>query len=119
MITEYIKGLHILGEITSVETEFLTDDIMFKTIIDKAIFDESLNKLGEVYHSFDNKGFTAAICLTESHIATHTWPEYNRLTFDVFLSNYQNNNDDKTRKIVDIIIKHFKSDSYSTVEITR
>jgi S-adenosylmethionine decarboxylase len=51
-----------------------------------------LTKVGEVYHNFLGGGYTGVVCLTESHLSIHTWPEQNYLTFDVFLSNYLKDN---------------------------
>eukprot|EP01035_Chromulina_nebulosa_P023121 gene23121-29959_t len=64
-------------------------------VFDALIVSLALTKTGEVYHTFDNGGFTASVCLTESHVSIHTWPEYNLATFDVFLSNFRNDNSDK------------------------
>lgn len=65
--------------------------------------------VGEVFHDFPNGGFTAVVCLTESHLSIHTWPEHNYLTFDVFLSNYLLDNREKTREIFDSVKKFFSA----------
>lgn len=95
----YTPGLHIIAEFDSNNTAILTSSASFKKYIDNAISANGLNKLGEFYHEFQGGGFTAVVCLTESHIAIHTWPEYGRVTYDVFLSNYQNVNNGKAELI--------------------
>jgi len=72
----------------------LKNGIVIKHLFDSLIVEHKLSKVGEVYHQFQNSGFTAMVCLTESHISIHTWPEFNRVTFDVFLSNFMNYNND-------------------------
>ena len=67
---------------------------MVRSFLNEAVSRSGLSKVGEVFHGFDNAGYTGVICLTESHISIHTWPEFNLVTFDVFLSNFMNYNDD-------------------------
>ncbi len=105
----YSPGLHFIGDIEAENVAPMFDAKACKTLIDALITKHGLNKVGEVYHSFDNAGFTAAICLTESHISVHTWPEYGRVTFDVFLSNYENNNDGKGEDIFNEISAYFSA----------
>src|SRR5690606_35784047 len=99
ILNKYKKGLHILGELSSNDTNTLSDMESFKVFIEKIIVENSLEQLGSVHHKFDVGGFTSVICLSESHIALHTWPEFNMATFDVFLCNYSRNNDQKTKLI--------------------
>lgn len=105
----YQPGLHLIGDLESQHTQALSDTAACKELIDRLITHHGLTKVGEIYHSFDGGGYTATICLTESHIAIHTWPEYGKVTFDVFLSNFRHNNDHKGESIFDAITKHFEA----------
>lgn len=95
----YQSGLHILAELKSERTDLLSASDSLRIHFDEMIRHHDLNKLGEVYHEFPGGGFTGVVCLTESHIAIHTWPEFGFVTFDVFLSNYSKNNDAAGRSI--------------------
>ncbi|HLZ88673.1 MAG TPA: S-adenosylmethionine decarboxylase, partial [Puia sp.] len=44
-------------------------------------------------------GFTAVVCLSESHISVHTWPEHGRVNLDIYLSNHLRDNDGTTRAL--------------------
>ena len=90
----YKPGLHLISEFKVRNTDILKDSANLKNYLDLIILQNGLTKVGEVYHEFDGGGFTAVICLTESHISIHTWPEFNRVTFDVFLSNFMKYNND-------------------------
>ena len=100
----YKPGLHILAEFKSTEHSKLHSSPECHQFFDGVIQKYALQKVGEVYHDFENGGFTAVVCLTESHISIHTWPEYDFATFDVFLSNYQQENDEKVRAIYQEVI---------------
>ena len=90
----YKPGLHLISEFKVQNASILKDCAELKKYLDAVILQNGLTKVGEVYHEFEGGGYTAVICLTESHISIHTWPEFNRVTFDVFLSNYMNYNND-------------------------
>lgn len=115
----YIPGLHILSEFTSENIEILNCSLKFRDFLTDAITEHQLHKVGEVWHDFEGGGFTAVVCLTESHISIHTWPEYGLATFDVFLSNYQHVNDGKARKLYDSIIAFYGATELQKNEIKR
>ncbi len=115
----YKPGLHILSEFTSDHVELLRCSLQFRNFLANAIATHQLNKVGEVWHDFEGGGFTAVVCLTESHISIHTWPEYKLATFDVFLSNYQQVNDDKATSLYDSIISFYEGIELQKNEIKR
>lgn len=115
----YTPGLHIIAEFESKHADKLTSSSVFKIFVDKAIANHGLNKLGEFYHDFENGGFTAVVCLTESHIAIHTWPEYNRVTYDVFLSNYMQVNNGKAEAIAAQLEQLFEAEKVNQNRIER
>lgn len=115
----YNPGLHILSEFISDKTEQLTSFHDSKTLFNKLITENSLKKVGEVYHDFPNGGFTAVICLTESHLSIHTWPEFKLATFDIFLSNYQKDNTEKVKAIYNAVLNFFDGEELKKTEIVR
>lgn len=115
----YRPGLHILSEFTSEKITLLTSSIPCRMLFDQLIADHGLSKVGEVYHDFEKGGFTAVICLTESHLSIHTWPEYKLATFDVFLSNYQKDNSAKVKAIYESVLAFFEGTEKQKTEIIR
>ncbi len=114
----YKPGLHILSSFSS-SKEHLVDLNGVRTLFNALISELGLEKVGEVYHEFPNGSFTAVVCLTESHISIHTWPEYEHATFDVFLSNYQKDNSDKVKTIYERTLSHFDGKELNKQEIKR
>lgn len=101
-----IPGLHIIANFQTHDSSKLKDYSAFKTFIESQIHELGLTSVGEVYHNFPGGGYTAVLCLTESHLSLHTWPEHNYLTFDVFLSNYLKDNRNTTQALYEAV-KHF------------
>ncbi|MBW4888303.1 S-adenosylmethionine decarboxylase [Mucilaginibacter sp. HMF5004] len=115
----YQPGLHILVEFSVSNILSLSTSVNCKVFFDRLIVDHSLEKVGEVYHDFDGAGFTAVVCLTESHLSIHTWPEFNLATFDIFLSNYQKDNSDKVRAIYSDVLEFFEATEMKKTELVR
>ena len=100
-----IPGLHIVANLGT--NKALDQFSEFREFIDTCIVDLSLTKVGEVYHNFDGGGYTGVVCLTESHLSIHTWPEKKYLTFDVFLSNHLRDNRSITRELYRRVLVFF------------
>jgi S-adenosylmethionine decarboxylase len=104
-----VVGTHILVNAKSPSIELLNDKQPFEDFILKTIDEFDLVQVGHVFHDFDGGGFTSVICLTESHLAIHTWPEFNYYTCDVYLCDYTRNNYELTVKLASAIKLYFKS----------
>ncbi|HET9056666.1 MAG TPA: S-adenosylmethionine decarboxylase [Chitinophagaceae bacterium] len=115
----YSPGLHIVAELSSTNPVILADSALVKSLLDEQIQKFSLNKLGEVYHNFEPGGFTAVICLSESHISLHTWPEYKRVNLDIYLSNFKRVNDGVSQQIFDELVAYFEASIISKQLIRR
>ena len=115
----YNPGLHILSEFSSEKTEQLSSFHDCKALFNSLIKLNGLEKIGEVYHDFPDGGFTAVICLTESHLSIHTWPEFKLATFDIFLSNYQKDNTQKVKDIYAAVLRFFEGIEIQKTEVVR
>ena len=116
---EYNPGLHILAEFSTERHELLYSSTSCRKLFGDLISSYGLAKVGEVYHDFENGGFTAVVCLTESHLSIHTWPEFKLATFDIFLSNYQKDNSEKVKAIYKEVLVFFEGTEKQKTELTR
>lgn len=106
-MTTYQPGNHIVATLLTTHTAKLDVYEGCKIVIDELISACNLSNLGEVYHNFTPAGFTAIICLSESHIAIHTWPEFGKVNLDIYLSNFERNNDGTVTLIFNRLVAFF------------
>ena len=115
----YSPGLHKLLTLQVSETNKLTDSNAFARFTDSILEKYQLEKLGSTIYDFENQSFTIAVCLKESHICIHTWPEYKQLTLDVYLCNYLQDNTSKVKAISLDYIQFFNATIIKDIEINR
>lgn len=114
-----VTGTHILINATSTDIVRLKNNEQFKEFILKKIEAHQLFQVGSVFHSFSNGGFTGVVCLTESHLAVHTWPELNYYTADIYLCDYSRNNNNLAHDMCNEIKSYFSSTNIKEQIITR
>lgn len=117
--TSYNPGLHKLLTLDVQRNHLLTDCNAFKTFSLSIINKYDLEIVGISEHSFDEGGFTVAICLKESHICIHTWPEFNQLTLDIYLCNYLKDNTEKVEKLGNDFKKYFEAKVLNETNVLR
>jgi S-adenosylmethionine decarboxylase len=105
----YNAGTHLIATLHTSNTALLHQYAPFQHWIDVLISAHHLQKLGEVYHNFSPAGYTGVVCLSESHLSVHTWPEYGRINIDIYLSNYLRNNDGTVQHLYKALQSHFNA----------
>ncbi|MBO9617173.1 MAG: S-adenosylmethionine decarboxylase [Dyadobacter sp.] len=119
LLETYTPGLHLIATLHSDKTALLAGHDGFKSLADDLTRTFDLQKLGEVYHDFEPGGFTGIICLSESHLSVHTWPEFGKVNLDIYLSNFQRVNNGTVRAIFDRVTAYFEAEVVSENQITR
>lgn len=75
-------GVHLLAEFWY--GKVIEDSKEIKKILISAAEKCGNTPLGVTIHKFSPQGITGVVLLAESHIALHSWPEYNYLAIDIF-----------------------------------
>ncbi|HEX8563678.1 MAG TPA: S-adenosylmethionine decarboxylase [Flavobacterium sp.] len=115
----YSPGLHKLLTLKVEDSAKLTSAANFISFTDTILEKYSLAKVGLSSFTFDNNSFTIAVCLMESHICIHTWPEFSQLTMDIYLCNYLQDNSDKVCAVAEDYIQYFDAQIIKQFDINR
>lgn len=115
----YQPGTHIIASLSVPDSSRINRYAGFRQLMDELVQVHGLQKLGEVYHDFEPAGFTGITCLSESHISIHTWPEHQLINMDIYLSNYQRNNDGTVQTIFESVRRFFEASVISEQTINR
>jgi S-adenosylmethionine decarboxylase len=115
----YAPGLHILATFGAPAGR-LRDAAASRSFFTELVARLGLTSVGEVYHIFEeNAGFTAVLALTESHLSIHTWPEHGLATFDIFLSNFRQDNHATVRTAYQATLAFFEGEERAYTEVLR
>jgi len=111
--------MHLISDIVCSNKHRLNHMADFQKRLEEIIESNKIQCLGMVTHEFDNGGFTVTVCLAESHIAVHTWPEIGYVTLDVYLCSYKHNNNKKAENIHLEICEYFDHIQINTTKLLR
>lgn len=117
--TTHLLGLHILLTLSTEREAKLSNYSAFKEQVDSLLNQYDLEMVGNTHFIFDNASFTSAICLKESHLCIHTWPEIKSITLDIYLCNYQKDNTQIVKNIAEAFIGYFEATVITKHEIFR
>jgi S-adenosylmethionine decarboxylase len=77
-------GRQILAEFYNCDSEVLKDEkYIEKAMVDACIIGKA-TVVTHAFHSFSPFGVSGVVVIAESHVAIHTWPEYNYAAVDIF-----------------------------------
>ena len=90
------KGNHIVADLKGCALSDFCDSedhvVVLKKGISAKIKELQLTELGNYYHFFGASALTSVICLAESHINFHSWPEDDYVQLDIFVCNLNRDN---------------------------
>jgi S-adenosylmethionine decarboxylase len=80
-----IVGTEWLIEAAGCDKAALRDEKKVRAVLESVIAGLGLRSIGSLWHKFEGEGgVTGLIALTESHLACHTYPEYQTATFNLY-----------------------------------
>jgi len=77
-------GTHLLLEMNECDPVLLDDMDLVKQVLLAGAEEARATVIGEVFHKFSPVGVTGIVCIAESHISIHTWPEHRYAAVDIF-----------------------------------
>jgi len=77
-------GKQILVEYYDCDDSKINDVSYVETTLLKATRESKATIISHNFHKFSPYGVSGVVVIAESHIAIHTWPEYNYAAVDIF-----------------------------------
>ncbi|MBI1978921.1 MAG: adenosylmethionine decarboxylase [Candidatus Aenigmarchaeota archaeon] len=98
------RGYHICADLYGCSKKLLDDIRFVKTTVKEAVKASGLELIGIRLHKFNPHGITGYALLKTSHVALHTWPEFNYAAIDVFSCDGKK----KAEKAMKFLLEKFK-----------
>ena len=120
-----MNGLHLIAELHDCRCpQRLLQSVDALRVLCLAVCSvPGLTPVGQVFHQFGSAaepaGATGAVILAESHLAVHTWPELNAVTFDLYVCNFSQDNSAAARAACEQLIAAFAPGRVVRREIER
>ena len=104
-----------------IDIEFETEDPckemeMFRGTLLDLCKESGVTVMNEYFHQFKEhgQGFTGVVCLAESHVSIHTWPEHKKIAIDIFICNVE-----QEKLFLDLFKEAFEFQTYRLNTIQR
>jgi len=75
-------GIHLIAEFW--HGRIIENPKEIKKILIRSVKEAKSTPLEVIIHKFSPQGLTGVVLLAESHVALHSWPEFNYLAIDIF-----------------------------------
>ena len=108
-------GYHTLIELYNCNPTKINNTKLVEETLLKAAEIANLSVVKSTIHHFNPIGVSGVVVIKESHIAIHTWPEYNYVALDFFTCNTSYN----LESAIDYIYTIFEAKSIEQKEIKR
>jgi S-adenosylmethionine decarboxylase proenzyme len=108
-------GYQTLIELYGCPSELIDDENIVKKILLNLADVVELTVVNSLIHHFSPIGVSGVIVIEESHIAIHTWPEYNYVAIDFFTCNQQYD----LKNGIEFLRENFKAKEVEVKEVHR
>jgi S-adenosylmethionine decarboxylase len=108
-------GKHLLIEMHGCLSGKLDDVEWVEKVLVEAAKRAQATIVNVAFHKFNPIGVSGVVVIAESHLAIHTWPEYDYAAVDIFSCGKRF----KGSEAASFIVKQFRCNSPSVVELER
>ncbi|MEW6171081.1 MAG: adenosylmethionine decarboxylase [Candidatus Omnitrophota bacterium] len=77
-------GRHLVLEFYDCKANFLSNPSKVEDVLVGAAKAAKTQIIKTVFHHFNPHGVSGVVVIAESHLAIHTWPEYNFASIDIY-----------------------------------
>ena len=108
-------GNHFLVELYDCNSNLIADiEYVRKTMLEAAKVSQA-TIVAQVFHEFNPQGLSGVVVIAESHIAIHSWPEFNCASVDIFSCGSKM----LPELAINYLQKAFEAKNISTQKLTR
>ena len=79
-----VLGRHMLVELYECDKNVLNNQDLIQKSMEEAAVKSNATVVNSIFHQFNPHGVSGVVVIAESHLAIHTWPEYNYAAVDLF-----------------------------------
>jgi S-adenosylmethionine decarboxylase proenzyme len=108
-------GRHLLVEFYQCENRVISDVRKIEEIMVGAAKHAKATIVDVVFHNFNPNGISGVIVIQESHLAIHTWPEFNFASVDIYTCGSKVN----PWRAYEYLHRHFKAKNVTAMEMKR
>lgn len=108
-------GRHLLIELYNCDPKTLNDVHKVEEIMVDAAKHAKARIVDVVFHTFNPHGISGVVVIAESHLAIHTWPEFNFASIDI----YTCGNEINPWKAYHYLVRKFRSKNMTAMEMKR
>lgn len=102
-------GVHLIVDLYNCDFSQLPSDQEalgeLQRWIEQILDQHSLSQVGSAYHLSSPKALTATICLSDSHLSFHSWPEDSQVSLDLFICGREEESTKEAERVVDILAR--------------
>ena len=77
-------GRHLIVEFYNCNSEVINNVELVERYMNEAALNAGSTIVKSVFHRFQPYGVSGVVVIAESHLAIHTWPEYNYASVDLY-----------------------------------
>jgi S-adenosylmethionine decarboxylase len=100
----FVLRSHHLSAILTVQTATanLTSANLLE-LLKQAVQTAGLRSVGELSATFEPQGTSVVLILEESHVALHVWPEECKVSVDIHICDYHQDNFPKAKRLAELL----------------
>lgn len=108
-------GTHLLLELKRCDRELLDNLPYIRQALLDAAREVGATVIGVSFHKFQPLGVTGVVAIAESHVAIHTWPEFEYAAVDIFTCGVRA----QPYKAAELLVQRLRSTSPQITEVKR
>jgi S-adenosylmethionine decarboxylase len=98
-----LRSHHFCAVLNVTSKDAALSGIELLGVLQDAVHAAGLTPVAKAHSDFEPHGASAVLLLQESHVAAHIWPEFSRITIDIHVCDFNEQNLDKAKKLSDLL----------------